>query len=384
MKQWMCLITAAVETTMGSCLVGYSQEPSVQQGEVHFRPTDEEASVPEHWRLDEHTFEFQEKQLDDFAPGIKVSQLTFPSPVTTPFERNNTVHCEFYLPARDNGEKVPGVIVLHILGGDFPLARLCCAALAERGVAALFLKMPHYGPRREPRSGRRMVSKDPRETVESMTQAVLDIRRAVAWLQQNENVDGEQLGVLGISLGGITASLAASADSRLQNVCLLLAGGDMPRLGWESKELEEVRRRWIAEGKTPEEFFEVVKLIDPVNYAANVRGRHILMLNAKDDEVIPRPCTEALWHALGEPPITWYDGNHYTVARHFVELLNRTTDFFAPQQEVPELDGDEATEEAPAEALDQDKADRADQAEKPKPHAPRRQRARSAQPSKSR
>ena len=50
-----------------------------------------------------------------------------------------------------------------------------------------------------------MVSLDPNETVRGMTQAILDIRRGTAWLASQEEVDADQLGIMGISLGGITA-----------------------------------------------------------------------------------------------------------------------------------------------------------------------------------
>ena len=53
------------------------------------------------------------------------------------------------------------------------------------------------------------------------------------------------------------------------------------------------------------------------------------MLNAKEDEVIPKACTESLWHALGQPEIVWYDGGHYSVARHLLDAMKRTQDFFA-------------------------------------------------------
>ena len=52
------------------------------------------------------------------------------------------------------------------------------------------------------------------------------------------------------------------------------------------------------------------------------------MLNAKHDEVIPRPCTESLWRAFGEPEIVWYDGGHYSVARHIFGALHEVTHFF--------------------------------------------------------
>ena len=180
---------------------------------------------------------------------------------------NNTVWCEYYRP-HPPGKK-PGVIVLHILGGDFELSRLFCNYLAQHGVCALFVKMPYYGERRDPASPRRMVSHDPQETVAGMTQAVLDIRRATAWLGARPEVDDAKLGIFGISLGGITSSLAATAEPRLQNVCLLLAGGDVGRVAWESLELRGLREKLLAKGVNREQFVETLSAVDPVTYAAS-------------------------------------------------------------------------------------------------------------------
>jgi dienelactone hydrolase len=203
-------------------------------------------------------------------------------------------------------------------------------AIAQRGAAALFLKMPYYGPRRPANSQKRMVSRDPVETVEGMTQAVLDIRHAAAFLAAREEIDASQLGVFGISLGGITGALALTAEPRLKNGCLLLAGGDMGQIAWTARELDEARQFWLGQGGTKESFFQIMQSIDPVTYASQVQGRRLLMLNAAEDEVVPRPCTESLWRALGKPEIVWYDGGHYSVARHILNALQRTQDFFAP------------------------------------------------------
>jgi dienelactone hydrolase len=231
--------------------------------------------------------------------------------------------------------KKPGVIVLHILGGDFDLARVFCRALASKGVAALFLKMPYYGERRQPDSPARMISLEPEETVRGMTQAVLDIRQAASWLASQEEIDPQQLGIMGISLGGITAALTAGIEPRFHKVCLLLAGGDMGEVAWNSKELAPVREHWTAQGRTREQLVEALKVIDPVTYAKSVPGRRVLMLNASRDEVVPPACTLALWRALGKPEIVWWDAGHYSAARYLGSGMLRVVDFFAgePQHE---------------------------------------------------
>ena len=298
-----------------------------ERGAIDFIPTARESQIAERFRLAPHRFAWEAQPTTLVTDNFEVWEVTFPSPVTTAEEANNTVHCEYFR-SRQSGQR-PGVIVLHILGGDFPLSRLFCNMLAQHGVHALFVKMPYYGPRRDPSSPRRMVSPDPRETVAGMTQAVLDVRRATAWLATRPEIDADRLGIFGISLGGITASLAATVELRLKNVCLLLAGGDIGQAGWDAPEARQVRDRWLAQGGTREQFVAILRPIDPVTYAPAARGKRILMLNATDDEVIPRACTESLWKALGQPEIRWYSGGHYSVMRHLFSALMQVGHFFA-------------------------------------------------------
>lgn len=290
-------------------------------------PTAAERAVPQRFRLPKHSFDYRAQSLGVAEANFEVWDVTFPSPVVTPHEANNTVHCEYYAP-RVAGKR-PAVIVLHILGGDFALSRLFCNALAQKGTAALFVKMPYYGPRRVPGSKLRMVSPDAEATVAGMTQAVLDIRRAAAWLAARDEVDAQNLGIFGISLGGITAALATTAEPRLKHVCLLLAGGDLETITKESSEFDRHRQKWIAEGGDTETALTTIRTIDPLQYATNARGRRILMLNAKEDTVIPRSCTLALWEGFGRPPIHWFEGDHYSVIRHLFKALHDVSDFFA-------------------------------------------------------
>lgn len=300
--------------------------PELRRAIVKYVTPAGESRVAPRFRLKDHEFAAEEQPAAEVSDRIGISYVRFPSPVVTPVERNNTVHCEYYYPKREG--KVPAVIVLHILGGDFPLARVFANCLAQHGVAALFLKMPYYGERRDPASPRRMISRDPYETREGMTQAILDIRQATAWLAARPEIDAEKLGIFGISLGGITGALAATAEPRLDNVCLLLAGGDLARVAWESRELEAMREHWKSMGRTKGEFFQILAEVDPARYGENVRGRRILLLNASHDEVVPKACTVALWESFGKPDLVWFGGGHYSVAWHLLSALEKSSKFF--------------------------------------------------------
>jgi dienelactone hydrolase len=165
--------------------------------------------------------------------------------------------------------------------------------------------------------------------VAGMRQAVLDIRRGAAFLAAQQAVDSEGLGIFGISLGGITSGLAAAIEPRFRRCCMMLAGGDIGEVGWTSRELAPLREGWLASGGTRETFFAALASVDPITYAARMRDRRILMLNARHDEVIPRRCTESLWRAFGEPEIVWLDAGHYSAVRFMLDGLTRVERFFA-------------------------------------------------------
>lgn len=302
---------------------------SPERGEVAFRPGAEEAAVPERFRLEPATFAYERTPIYD-AGRYSVSKLTFPSPVKSPDEANNTVHAEYFEPVGFPGRR-PAVVVLHILGADFPLARYLAARLADRGVAALFVKLPYYGERR-PEGGpgpvpRKFLSDDIERTMASMRQGVCDVRRASQWLASRPNVDPERLGVTGISLGGIVSSLVVSVDPEIKTAALLLAGGDLANVLWEMPETAPFRRAWSEAGKTVADLKALTEPYDPLTYAAGMAGKRILMIAGNVDEVIPPASARALWEAGGRPPIVWYDCGHYSAAGFLLPAMRRAVAF---------------------------------------------------------
>lgn len=288
-----------------------------------------EEKVPELFRLPPGDFASRQYVLDSLDEDREKSLVVFPSPLVTDHLPNNTVHCEYFLPKTKPARKLPGVIVLHILGGDFDLARAFAVNLADHEVAALFLIMPYYGPRRSAGFPRRMISEDPRTTAAGMRQAILDVRRAATWLANREEIDPAQLGVMGISLGGITSALASSVDPRFTKGVFLLAGGDAGKFPWGSPKLAKMRTFWEKEGYSMDKLVETLRPIDPATYAHNLRGRDVLFMNALHDEIIPRECTEALWEKAGRPPIEWMDAGHISAMRYIMTAFRRSGRHFA-------------------------------------------------------
>ena len=301
----------------------------VERGEVAFRPGPEESSVPERFRLGPAVFDYE------LVPALAttrytVSRLRFPSPVITADPENNVVHAEYFRPAGD-APKRPAVVVLHILGADFPLSRYMAARMADRGIAALFLKLPYYGERRPASGGldaRRFLTADVERTVTAMRQGICDVRRAAAWLASRPEVDSGRLGVSGISLGGIVSSIVVAVDPSIREGAFLLAGGDLSTILWQMPEGKAFRARWIESGRTLADLKALTDPFDPLAYASGLKGKRVLMMAGTVDEVIPPASARALWEAAGRPTICWYDCGHYSAVGFLLPGIRRTVEFF--------------------------------------------------------
>lgn len=269
--------------------------------------------------------------------AFRVFSLSYPSPVHTAHPQNNTIPAELYLPKniRPGDARRPAVICLHILDGNVELVRISCSALAARGIPAVWFSLPYYGSR-SIAGGRHAVAADPAIFASAMSQAIEDVRRTVDVLASRPEIDPQRIGVMGISLGGILAATAAENEPRINRATMILSGGDLLPVihqARETRELSDMLRGLSPDRRTKIE--RAIQEVDPLRHADLLRTRaragKVLMINAADDEVIPRPCTEKLATALGlGDRVVWLEGmGHYTAIAALRRSLEATVDFFA-------------------------------------------------------
>ena len=259
-------------------------------------------------------------------PSYTVAAVRFPSPIVTPDPENNTVHAEYFRPVGPG--RRPAVVVLHILGADFALSRYLAARLADRGVAALFVKLPYYGERRPPGGEKRFLSADIERSVMAMGQGICDVRRAVAWLASRPEVDPGKLGVTGISLGGIVSSVAAAVDPTINRPpsSSPAATSRHPLGDARRGEIPQALDRVGPDPRRPPDHDPALRPADlcrsPGREAADDDRRQ----RRRDD--LPR-LARALWDAAGRPPIRWYDCGHYSAVGFLLPAIRETVEFFA-------------------------------------------------------
>jgi dienelactone hydrolase len=285
----------------------------MEKGSFRFTPLDGQKDIPARYRLAAADFTYElEKKRDLNGIGVTISHLRFPSPVKSKHPENNTVHAEYYRPQGDG--PFPAVIVLDITGGNQMVSRHIANHLARHGVGGLFVQMAYYGPRRPPGSKLKLMTTDVKHTTAAVTQTVLDLRVAAAWLASRPEVDAKRLGITGTSLGSFVSALTGEMEPRLGRVCVLLGGGNFVD-GYAGHPLATpfVTALEVL-GFRRDGIRKLIAPIDPITCATNLKNRKLLIMAATKDEIVPPSMARMLWEASGKQKIVWYEAGHYTAA----------------------------------------------------------------------
>ena len=188
--------------------------------------------------------------------------------------------------ALKSGKKAPGIVMFHGFTGNKTEAHRLfvhvARSLSEAGFIVLRFDFRGSG--------------DSDGEFEDMTvpDEVSDAEKALTFLMEQENVDEERVGILGLSMGGRVAAILASKDRRLKFAILY-----SPALGplkerffsqmskeklekLDSGEPIEVSSGWYLKKK----FFETVDYIVPLNIMDRIEVP-VLIVHSDKDEIIP-------------------------------------------------------------------------------------------------
>ena len=287
--------------------------------------------------------------------AYKVYQISFPAPVEGK-ALFGAVSGFYYVPfgLKKDSKPRPGVVCLHILGGDGALTNIICAHLASNGIPAMMCHFPLFADRRQMGS-RSTVLRSPngcRIFGQALLEAPLDARRTVDIMLSRPEINPRKVNILGTSMGGLIAATAAGSDARIHKAAILLAGGDLHTIIRNgSRETQNICEAIDKASPEDRKFFEaVLKKIEPLNNTRELQrlARHnsLMIFSAEKDRVIPSICTEKLVKACGltGKHIVFPGLGHYTAIAALPKILDSLTSFFTdssiPPRQSMKLSGD--------------------------------------------
>ncbi len=269
---------------------------------------------------EEVSFEYDEESLYASISAAD-AQEELPPRILAP---NYTLYALSY---RSDGEDIPGWVTIPTeLRNSYPvvlmlhghraskdmMTRRYAALLAAEGIASIAIDLPLQGART--REGEEFFSGDPETTAGTIRQAVIDTRRLIDYLDEVIYFDSERVGIIGYSLGSWIAVMSAAADERIDAVALNVMGeGTTAAVNGEWTDIVEdhplLERMLERRGADISEGAYQGMLIE--KWIAGISPRPILMLNGREDRIVPTEGVEALYEAAGEPKeIVWYEVGH--------------------------------------------------------------------------
>jgi dienelactone hydrolase len=211
----------------------------------------------------------------------------FPSALLTPHPANNLVHAR-YFQARSRKGRGPSKRAVLVLAqwnsdaaGHIGLAKI----LARFGMSALRLSLPYHDWRMPPELTRAdyIVSANVVRTLQVCRQAVLDARRAIAWLAMQ---GFDRIGILGTSLGSCLAMLTAAHEPLIRAQALNHVSPWFADVVWRGLSTRHVREG--LDGHIDlEGLRQLWRPISPWSYLDQVRDTQTLLVYARYDLTFP-------------------------------------------------------------------------------------------------
>jgi dienelactone hydrolase len=257
-------------------------------------------------------------EISDFQ--LHGDQLTWTSAIHTPSVENNLARARFFpVETRRTRQPRSAVVVLPQWNAQPESHVEACRIFNWLGISALRLTMPYHEERRPPEIERAdyLVSPNVGRTLQSMRQAVIDARAAVAWLKTQEY---ERIGILGTSIGSCTAFLAFTHDSAIDVGIFNHVSGYFADVVWEGISTQHVRAGLTGHASLDElrEFWLPVSPMPFIPRLVKMKPRPIRFIAARYDLTFPAAMSRkviAEVKGLGiDLDVVWLPCGHYTLA----------------------------------------------------------------------
>jgi esterase/lipase len=227
--------------------------------------------------------------------------IEYDSPAPSGFPSNDKVRAHWVPPFLGEGaERRPVLVVVHgYRQRSFrvffpPLLR----SLHGAGWGGALFELPYHFSRRVPgqQSGEGLVNADPRQTLRAVSQGVMDLRRLIASLRA---AGAKDVGVLGISLGGLFAALLGLVEPDLNHLILAEPVADPVDAVWHCRLLRDKRNAALAAGLWQDDLRELLHAVTPTAHLPATAPENMLLFQTKYDQIVRPEAMEALARRWG-------------------------------------------------------------------------------------
>ena len=243
----------------------------------------------------------------------------------------------FSLPKNFKGPH-PAVLLMHGSGGNKDVDYIMAVGqqLNRQGYATISIDSQYKGERARPgKTGE--LEPDSYNMRDAWVQTVVDLRRAVDYLQSRADIQPDKIGYLGISMGGMLGSVLGGVESRISCFFLAVPGGGIVSAVKHIDKYPLLKERFAVQ-ITPEvlkRVEDIAEVIDPIYFVGGIQPRPFVIIVGNHDEIIPAEMSAALIEAAHANPdqVKRLDSGHipppgrisFDIRDFFVKYLGKQT-----------------------------------------------------------
>ncbi len=206
------------------------------------------------------------------------------------------------------GEPRRGCLIFQLgLGTKKEDAAFVWPGAARLGLSTFTIDIRFHGERAETPDTLDRVERDPALVASMVRGTVLDLRRALDYLE-TQPACRTNVGYAGVSLGGILGALLAGRDERIRAAALMAVPSSWRVLVDDTDAilpgLEDDATR-LAAG------LRLLSPLDPARWIGRISPRPVIVFSGSDDPVVPPAAAHALYAAAKKPKtLVDYNGDH--------------------------------------------------------------------------
>jgi pimeloyl-ACP methyl ester carboxylesterase len=180
------------------------------------------------------------------------------------------------------------------------------------GLDVALLTLPHHGARTPPGarfSGEHFAVPHVARLGEAVREAIYEIRQLVCYLREES---GAPVGLIGLSLGGYLAALAAGLSGDLDFAIPIVPPVCIGDLAWRFFTQTRHHRAGGEAALSQPELRRAFRVHSPLAHPLRISRERVMIVAGRGDRIVPPEHPAALWSHWGEPRIHWFSGSHLT------------------------------------------------------------------------
>lgn len=190
-----------------------------------------------------------------------------------------------------------------------------------------YFTLPYHFQRKPEQSlynGEYMISADINRTVQSIRQAVVDLRALIQWVKANKK--GPVI-LIGVSLGGFITNLTATLEPKIDALVSIFYANRLSYAIWKTIPGKFIREDLEHHGVKYHDLIRYWRITEPNQAIPKINKDNILLISAKYDQYVHLEDTNYLWESWGKPKRYVYNCGHAGIVLNRKKIAIDTLSF---------------------------------------------------------